>query len=153
MQSLALKINSLWQPAGKLLNLLAPLADLIARIYVAKVFYLSGLSKFRDWDTTMFLFEEEYQVPLLSPQVAAVMATTGELVLPVLLVAGLFTRFSALGLFILNIMAVISYYSALKSSPVALNDHMEWGIILALLMVSQARLLTADRLILSRWLR
>ena len=48
-------------------------AALLARAYIAQVFFLSGLTKLRDWDTTLLLFTEEYKVPLLSPGVAAVM--------------------------------------------------------------------------------
>ena len=146
-------INTLWQKVAKLLDGLGPIADLGARLYIANVFIRSGLAKYRDWDTTMFLFEEEYSVPLLSPEIAAVLATTGELLLPVLLVLGLFTRFSALGLFILNIVAVVAYYSELASSPAAIHDHLEWGIILALIMVSHVRLLTLDRLVVGKLLK
>src|SRR3546814_13303357 len=56
------------------------------------------LTKIADWDTTLALFQDEYHVPLLPTQLAAVMGTGGELVLPVLLVLGLFRRFAALGL-------------------------------------------------------
>lgn len=152
MRSIAVKIEGLWSPVSRLLDVLAPVADLIARIYVGHAFFISGMSKWQNWDTTLYLFQDEYQVPLLPPDVAAVIATAGELALPVMLIAGLFTRFSALGLFILNIVAVVSYYAALKSSAPALHDHMEWGIILALIMVTQVRLLTMDRLILRKWL-
>lgn len=144
--------HNLWKKVEQLLDYLAPLADLAARLYVANVFIRSGLAKYRDWDTTMFLFEEEYQVPLLSPQIAAVLATAGELVLPVLLIAGLFTRFSALGLFVLNIVAVVSYYSELVSSPAAIHDHIAWGVILALIMVCHVRLFTLDRLVVGKLL-
>jgi putative oxidoreductase len=52
----------------------------------------------------------------------------------VLLVAGIFTQLSALGLFILNIVAVISYYATLSQSPAAMTDHLQWGLMLAVLM-------------------
>ena len=66
---------------------LQPLAQLAARLFVAQVFFLAGLTKLRDWETTLLLFTEEYQVPLLSPAVAAVLVTAGVVLLPVLLVA------------------------------------------------------------------
>src|SRR5690606_29616155 len=88
----------LWNRVSRALDHLRPLAALAARVYVAQVFFLAGLTKVRDWDTTLLLFTEEYQVPLLSPPVAAVMGTAGELVLPVLLLLGLAGRFAALGL-------------------------------------------------------
>ena len=67
---------------GAGLDRLQPLAALAARLYVAQVFFLSGLTKLRDWETTLFLFTEEYKVPVLTPPVAAVLGTAGELVLP-----------------------------------------------------------------------
>lgn len=119
---------------AKPLDALAPLADLLLRLYIGKVFFLSGLTKIADWDTTLFLFTDEYHVPLLPPQLAAIGGTVGELVLPVMLVLGLLTRISAVGLFALNLVAVASYYHVLKDIPAALQDHFEWGLmILALL--------------------
>ncbi len=118
---------------------LAPLADLLARLYIAQTFFLSGMNKFQDWETTLYLFKEEYHVPLLSPEMAAVAGTGSEIIFAVMLAAGLFTRFSALCLFMLNIIAVMSYYSVLVNSHAAIHDHLEWGIILALLMVTHVR--------------
>ncbi len=84
------------------LEALQPLALLAARLYLAQVFFLAGLSKLRDWDITLALFADEYQVPLLPSELAAWLGTGGELVLPVLLALGLFGRFAALGLFIVE---------------------------------------------------
>ena len=98
-QGLIGSISNAWAPITRLLDSLQPLAALAARVYVAQVFFSSGLTKLRDWGTTVALFTDEYKVPLLSPTVAAVLGTAGELVLPVLLVLGLAGRFSALGLF------------------------------------------------------
>ena len=67
---------------------LQPVALLAMRLYLARVFFLSGLTKIQDWDTTVFLFTEEYHVPLLSPAVAAALGTAGELLLPPLVTAG-----------------------------------------------------------------
>src|SRR5688572_3633772 len=106
---------------------LQPLAQLAARLYVAKVFFLSGLTKLRDWETTVALFTDEYKVPLLSPEVAALLGTFGELAFPVLLVLGLAGRFAALGLFVVNAVAVIS----LQEIPEpALMQHVFWGSLL-----------------------
>ncbi|MDP3605106.1 MAG: DoxX family membrane protein, partial [Polaromonas sp.] len=89
------KLLGLWQRFSAALDLLQPAAALAARIYVGQVFFLSGLTKLRDWEITVALFTDEYRVPLLPPAVAAFMGTAGELVLPVLLVLGLAGRFSA----------------------------------------------------------
>ena len=56
--------------------------------------------------------------------------TGGELLFPVMLVLGCFTRLSALGLFCLNIVALASYWHVLKDVPVALADHLVWGLML-----------------------
>ena len=74
-----------WALLTRLLDRLQPLAALLARAYIAQVFFLSGLTKIRDWGTTVALFSDEYKVPILSPALAAAMGTAGELVLPVLL--------------------------------------------------------------------
>jgi len=119
---------SLWGQLTRLLDSLQPLAALLARLYIAQVFFLSGLTKLRDWDITLALFTDEYKVPLLPPALAAVMGTAGELALPVLLVLGLGGRFSALGLFVMNIVAAISLG---EIAPAALQQHVFWGSLLA----------------------
>ena len=121
------------------LALLAPLADLLARLYIARIFLLSGWNKVADWDTTLYLFTEEYRVPLLPGKLAAILGTGGELLFPLLLVLGLMTRVGAVGLFALNIVAVISYWHVLKSLPVALEDLLVWGVLLAVLATYQGR--------------
>jgi len=152
MQSIVTAFSRYWALCANGLDRLRPIADLAARLYVAHVFLLSGLSKVQDWETTLYLFREEYHVPLLPPELAATIAAAGELGLSALLVVGFCTRFSAAGLFVLNAVAVISYYDALASSPAALHDHMEWGLILALLFTARAGLFSIDRLVES-WFR
>ena len=111
---------------------LAPLLDLGLRLFLASVFFKSGLTKIQTWDSTLYLFSDVYQVPLLDPEFAAWLATGAELGLPVLLVAGLFGRFAVAGLFILNLVAVLSYYSEL--SEAGINQHLYWGLLLAVLL-------------------
>ncbi len=122
--------HQLWQHLTTALDSARPLAALVARAYIAQVFFLSGLTKLRDWDTTLLLFTEEYAVPLLSPEVAAVLGTAGELVLPVLLLVGLAGRFAALGLSVVNAVAVLSLADI---APAALQQHITWGVLLAAL--------------------
>lgn len=119
-----------WQPIGRLLDALQHPGALLARLYIAQVFFLSGLTKIRDWDTTLLLFTEEYHVPLLPPGLAAVMGTAGELVLPVLLLLGLGGRFAALGLSVVNVVAVLSLS---EIAPAAYQQHLTWGALLAAL--------------------
>ena len=123
-------VNSFWPYARRAidwLETLQPLAQLAARLYVAQAFFLSGLTKLRDWDTTIALFQDEYHVPLLPPELAAVMGTTGETLLPVLLVLGLAGRFAAAGLSVVNVIAVLSLA---EIAPAALQQHQFWGSLL-----------------------
>ncbi len=118
----------LWGRLAAALDALQPAAALAARIYVGQVFFLSGLTKIRDWDTTLALFADEYKVPLLPTALAAFMGTAGELVLPVLLVLGLGGRFAALGLSVVNVVAVLALQ---EIAPAALQQHVFWGALLA----------------------
>ena len=131
-RSLAARLWSLGERATRALDLLQPVAQLAARVYVGSVFFRSGLTKLRDWDTTLALFADEYQVPLLNPSVAAFMGTGAELALPVLLVAGLFGRFAAAGLSVLNVVAVLSLADVPEA---ALQGHIFWGSLLAALLL------------------
>ena len=119
------------------------LALLAARLYVAQVFWLSGLTKIRDWGTTIALFENEYHVPLLPPELAAYMGTAGELGLPVLLVLGLGGRFAALGLFVVNLMAALSLEDI---APAALMGHELWGVLLVAIALWGAGRWSVDHL-------
>ena len=121
---------------------LAPVLDLGLRLFLANVFFKSGLTKIKSWDSTLYLFSDVYQVPLLNPEVAAWLATTAELGLSMLLVVGLFGRFAAAGLFILNGVAVISYYSEL--SEAGLSHHLYWGILLAVLLLMSRSIWSVD---------
>lgn len=117
-------------------SLLKPLTLFAFRLYVAWMFFESGLVKIQSWFSTISLFESEYKVPLLSPEVAAYLATGAELILPVMLVLGVLTRPAALGLFILNIVAVISYpYLWTVDGAGGFWQHVTWGTMLWLIFV------------------
>ena len=114
------------------LNWFQPLTDLLLRLTVAWAFYQSGITKvvaetiatlpfigdfkiptsLAPTDSTIMLFEYEYSVPILPPDLAAQLGTAAEIILPVLLAFGLFGRLSALGLFVFNVVAVLSYEAA-----------------------------------------
>jgi len=123
------------------LDFLAPLGSLALRLWVANVFFKSGLTKFQSWDSTLYLFENEYAVPLLPPETAALLGTTIELTLPVLLAFGLMGRFSAILLFFFNIMAVVSYPDL---NPVGVVQHQVWGIMLLVLLLQGPGKLSID---------
>lgn len=120
---------------------IAPIADLLFRIWIANIFFKAGLTKISNWPSTLFLFESEYAVPLLSPEIAAYLATAAELTLPVLLVLGFGTRFVALALFTFNIAAVISYPGLTEAGR---DLHTYWGFILLALMAHGGGVLSVD---------
>lgn len=123
---------------------LLPLSELLVRIYLASVFFKSGMTKISNWPVTLELFTDEYHVPLLSPALAAYSATAGELILPVLLVFGFARHFASLGLFILNMVAVISYYHVLQDMPAAIEQHKLWGMLLLILSLLPTHYLCLD---------
>ena len=139
--------NDFSERAARLL--MAPLL-FVSRIYVAWQFLKSGWLKVADWETTQFLFEEEYKVPLVSPTLAAVGGTFGELVFPVLLILGLLTRYAAAGLFAVNIIAVVSYAQVLlgEGFEAALGQHYLWGLMLLVVLV-----FGPGRLSIDAWLK
>lgn len=126
---------------------LSDVLDLGIRLYIAKVFFFSGLTKIRDWETTVLLFQEEYHVPVLPPELAAFMGTAGELMLPVFLVIGLATRFAALGLTFVNIMAVVSYWHFLKTAEPALAQHVYWGVLILFVLLHGPGKLSLDAIV------
>lgn len=134
---------------ARLLDYVQPLLLLGTRVWVSWVFLKSGWLKLTTWDTTLVLFEYEYRVPLLSPGAAAVAATFGELVFPALLVLGLFTRVGALGLFAVNVMAVVSYWHVLgaEGAEAGLGQHQLWGYMIAVLVAFGGGALSLDALL------
>lgn len=130
--SLPARLWALGERLVEAVEWLQPAAQLLARWYVAGVFFRSGLTKLHDWEITVALFTDEYHVPLLSPGVAAVLGTGAELMLPALLLLGLGGRFAAAGLFVLNIVAVISVADMPEA---ALQGHVFWGSLLAALLL------------------
>ena len=138
------RLAAIYSRAAQLIHKLQPILLLGFRLYVAKVFFQSGLTKLHDWSVTIALFTNEYHVPVLPPSAAALMGTATELSMPVLLALGLGTRFGAFVLFFFNIIAVVSY-SALPD--IAIKDHILWGtMILVLLLVGPGRI-SLDHLI------
>jgi putative oxidoreductase len=138
---------ALWNQLSGALDALQPAAALAARVYVGQAFFLSGLTKIRDWDITLSLFTDEYKVPFLPPALAAVAGTAGELVLPVLLVLGLGGRFAALGLSVVNAVAVVSLA---EIAPAALQQHVFWGSLLALVAIYGPGRWSLERLVWPR---
>jgi putative oxidoreductase len=137
--------------AGLLSALQSPFA-LLVRVYVGWVFLNSGWLKISDWGQTVSLFESEYRVPLLPPYAAAIVGTAGELVFSVLVIVGLAGRLSAVGLFAVNALAVISYAHVLFQEGFAagLGQHYLWGFMLLVIIIYGPGALSVDGLLARR---
>ena len=127
---------------------LTPTFDLAIRLYVANVFFKSGLTKIQDWSSTVALFQYEYQVPVLPPELAALMGTAGELGLPVLLALGLAGRFGAAGLSVMNVVAVVAYADI---SDLGRQDHVLWGALLLVTLLHGPGRWSLDHWLKTRW--
>lgn len=125
---------SLWSRAADLATRLISdsLLALVARVAIASIFFLSGRTKVTGLldikDSTYILFQEEYRLPLVPPELAAHLATYAEHFFPLLLILGLFTRGAALAL--LGMTAVIEIFVY----PDAWPTHLSWAGLLLLLV-------------------
>src|SRR5262245_53361912 len=117
------------------------LHQLLFRLAVAGVFLNAGLIKLSNWETTLALFRDEYQVPVLPPEVASVLATTFELGCSTLLVLGLATRLATLPL--LAMIATIQVFVY----PGAWPEHLVWTSILLFLLTRGAGTISVDHLL------
>jgi putative oxidoreductase len=116
---------------------------LAARLFPAAIFFQSGQTKVDGFalnENALYLFQEEYKIPLLSPEFAATMAAISEHVFPVLLVLGLATRLSALAL--LGMTATIQIFVY----PDAWPTHGVWAVALLLLASRGPGAWSLDRL-------
>ncbi len=138
------------RPLNQLADRMAALPmDLVlapaARLAMAAVFWLSGRTKVEGWltvsENAVTLFAEEYKLPLVAPELAAHAAAYAEHLLPVLLVLGLFTRFSALALLGMTAVIQVLVY------PDAWPTHLTWAVSLIYLAWRGAGSLSLDRVL------
>jgi putative oxidoreductase len=115
--------------------------QLAMRIGVGGIFFNAGLIKYRSWEFTVLLFRDEYQVPLLDPEVAARIAMVQELTIPILLFVGLATRLATLPF--LGMLAVIQTFVY----PNAWAEHLVWGSILLFLLTRGPGMFSLDHAI------
>ncbi len=123
------------------------LIGLVARLALAKVFWSSAQTHLASWNTTLYLFANSYNVPLLPPSFAAYLAVTLEIVTPPLLLLGLGTRFAALAL--LGMTAVIEIFIY----PQAWPTHIQWAAMQLILIAQGAGAWSVDALIARRMAR
>jgi putative oxidoreductase len=117
------------------------------RLAVATVFWNSGTTKIANWDATLDLFENEYKLPLIPPDIAAHIAASIELTTPALLVLGLLTRPVAALLLGMTLVIEIFVY------PQAWPTHIQWAAMLLVLLCRGAGTLSLDALIRKRVMR
>jgi putative oxidoreductase len=148
-REITMKLSDLMHKTTDILTFLSPVGDLILRCWVAYAFWVSGLTKIQNWDSTLYLFNDEYSVPLLPPELAAYMGTAAELGLPVLLAFGLLGRFAASSLFLFNIVAVLSYPDL---GTAGIEQHKVWGIMLLVCLLHGPGKISIDQWIRKRFL-
>ena len=118
--------------------------SLLARAFIGLVFFRSGLTKLDGFglsDSAIFLFQEEYKVPLLNPWLAAHIAAFAELTMPILLFAGIAARFAAAALLGMTLVIGIFVY------PEAYVLHGLWAVALLTIMARGAGVVSIDHLI------
>src|SRR5258706_11637647 len=98
------------------------------RVAVAAVFFKSGLTKIANWDTTIQLFANEYNLPVLPPELAAWLGTAAELTCPVLLVLGPATRLATLPLLAMTVVIQVLVY------PENWAEHLTWFSMLLFIL-------------------
>jgi putative oxidoreductase len=145
---LPLPSSTVLEPVRKLRRALARVPKsaitLAMRIGVGMVFWKSAMLKLGSWETTVLLFADEYRVPLLPPELAAVTGTTVELVAAFLLFIGLGARFAAFAL--LGLTATIQLFVYPENWP----DHLLWASILTYVLSRGPGRLSVDHLVARR---
>lgn len=130
-------------------NFLGPIIFLYARYIVGIIFLNSGWMKFEnfldgEWLNTVFLFQEVHPVPYISPDLAATLGTGSEVIFPILLICGLFTRVSAIAIIV--IVLVMNLTPLIANDPESLETHSYWILVLSLFVAKGAGSLSLDHL-------
>jgi putative oxidoreductase len=125
-----------------LLNMLIPVGDFIARVWVAQIFLQDGWYKLQSWHSTTNLFNNHY---ILSPEFTAGLVLAAEIILPILLIIGFGGRIIIFLFFIFNLFTIYSFNFIWTPEGVTnLNQQMAWTILLMLLMLHGPGLFSID---------
>lgn len=138
------------EPIGQALQAYAqPLVLLVARLWMAKIFFDAGWSRVTNWGSQGFLFEQIHPVPFLPASLAAPVTTFGELSLAILLAFGLLGRLSAAGLLVMTmtIQWVVAATPQGMENGIAHPSHYLWMLIFAILIAVGPGKLSLDRLL------
>ena len=151
MIKLVRSFGKVLMPIIRVLEFMAPLGDLAARVWVSKVFLYAGIDKLQHWSITLSQFQHQYSVPFISSVTAACIGTTAEILLPILLILGFGGRISIFVFFLYNLAAMFSYaHLWAPEGAWLLDQHICWGLLLGLLMVHGSGKISLDYLI-RRW--
>ena len=125
-----------------LLNMLIPVGDLIARVWVAQIFLRDGWFKLENWHNTVQLFNQHF---FLSPAFSAGITLAAEIILPILLILGLGGRIIIFLFLIFSLMTMYSYnFIWTPEGSVNLNQQMAWAMLLMLLMLHGSGRISVD---------
>lgn len=115
---------------------------LFIRIWMARIFWYSGLSKISDIPATIYLFEYEYKVACIPPEIAAYLSTAIELSMPVFLIIGLFSRLASIPLIVMTLIIRLTYPD--------LVEHAYWLFLLSTIVFYGSGKLSLDYFIYSK---
>lgn len=134
------KITNIYFKTIRILELIfMPILMLLMRFWMAQIFWYSGLTKISNWQATVFLFKDEYKVPVIPPEIAALLSTGVELAAPILLIFGLATRLTTLPMLAMTVVIQFTYeYS---------NEHYYWAMLLLAILCYGPGPLSVDNLI------
>lgn len=132
----------------RLCSLLDPVVLLLIRIYMGNIFFISGMNKLDnylkdEWSTTVYIFQDIYPIPGLAPEWVAPIWTSAELILPLLLVLGLASRFAAFGMLILTGLIELSMQLA-DPEYTTLDINIMWALLLAIVVTRGGGLFSLD---------
>ena len=118
---------------------LFPLIVLFMRIWIARLFWYSGLNKISSWKSTICLFKYEYAVPIIPVDIAAITATGIELSMPIFLLVGFMTRLAAIPLLCMTAVIQFTYLD--------LTEHLYWALLLGTIIFYGPGRYSIDRLL------
>lgn len=115
------------------------------RLWIADVFWKSGQTKLADWQGTIALFRDEYKVPVLPPEMAAMLGTAVELTAPLMVALGIGARFGAAGMLFMTAVIEFTYMH--------FDIHVVWALMLTLIILQGPGKASLDYLLLRRYAR
>lgn len=120
-------------------QIFSPLILVLIRLKMGSIFWYSGLTKIEDWRSTLYLFENEYKVPVVPFELAALFSTCVELTTPALLIVGFMTRLAAIPILAMTLVIQFTYLNS--------QEHIYWMLLLGILICQGPGKLSIDYVI------